>query len=175
MHDISRVLQPKFASPVAKFCTSHRDASSKTRPHLEDRDSSTWQLLSEGATHVATRLLLCCSLSTGFPRADRNRSGRESGNQVRNQGAKSRTSICQRCSAKTPNSLNMGRARRHGGDKKKQRWRSPGRVSRACRRLVGVPRVQLSTAPTLSPRPYRPYDNGHVSWPSCFPSLNLTC
>jgi hypothetical protein len=55
-HAISRVLQPKFASPVAKLCTSHRDASSRTRPHLEDRDNSTWQLLSEGATpsRVAT-------------------------------------------------------------------------------------------------------------------------
>jgi hypothetical protein len=60
MHDISRVL-PEVASPMAKLCTSHHDASSKTRPHLEDRDSSTWQLLSEGATR-----LLCYSLSTGF-------------------------------------------------------------------------------------------------------------
>jgi hypothetical protein len=41
MHDSLTCLQPQFASPVAKFCTSHRNASCKTRPHLEDRDTVT--------------------------------------------------------------------------------------------------------------------------------------
>ena len=70
--------------------------------------------------------------------------------RIRESSGESRTSICQRCSAKTPNSLNMGRARHHGGDRKNKRWRSPGRVSRACRRLVGAPRVQHGTH-TLTP------------------------
>lgn len=60
--DTSRVRQPEFPIlllPWRNSALSHRGASSKTRPRLEDRDNPTWQLLSEGATRVATRLLLC--------------------------------------------------------------------------------------------------------------------
>ena len=92
------------------------------------------------------RLLLCCSSVTGFLR-DHNRWRRESGNQV----AKSRTSICQRRSAKTPNSLNMGRTRHHGGDRKNR----DGGHQVAFLALVGAlsERLVFSTARTLSPSP----------------------
>ena len=147
--EISRIHLCRAQTCISRVLKTGQNVNVNIAPRGQRYRNSTWQLLSEGTTRVATRLLLSLS---------RCRPGFYVGGEE-NQSA-SRFAI-------------GGAACDHGKRMEVTRTR---RVSMQA--PSGAPRFLESVRHTHTPRPYRPQYNGHSFWPSCFLvflSLNLTC
>jgi hypothetical protein len=127
---------------MAKFCTSHRDANSKTRRNVNVSIAPRGHLAASVRSHNS-----CRNAPSLFLVVDRRVS---TGNQVAKESTSdSRTSICQRFSAKTfSNLFGYGYARH---DRKKKGGHKVAFLADAGASTSGAPRFFFCTARTHTP------------------------